>query len=148
MKITKQMKEDLIFLRKAQMILRKYWGNEGVDKFAKIKTDIDGEVESMLGKSLHEVKAYILKSFTAWGWDTDKINTWFDGQKSPFRNNIQLGEQDLADVHIAEFGLVKLAQTLLNSGMAFRDANHLVTATLMGSRPSYRQIVDLIEGKS
>ena len=147
MKMSKQIKEDLMFLRKAQMILHKYWGNEGVDRFAKIKTDIDGEVESMLGKPLHEVKAYILKSFTAWGWNTNKINTWFDGQKSPFRNNIQLGEQDLADVHVAEFGLFKLAITLQNSGMAFRDANHLVTATLMGRRPSFRQLEDLIDGK-
>jgi hypothetical protein len=145
--MSKQMKEDLMFLRKAQMILHKYWGNEGVDRFAKIKTDIDSEVESMDRKPLHEVKAYILKSFTAWGWDTDKINTWFDGQKSPFRKNIPLEEQDLAKLLVAEFWLFKLAQMLLNSEMTFRDANHLVSATTMGDRPSFRQIQDLIDGK-
>ena len=142
------MREDLLFLRKCHEILRKYWGKEGVDRFAKIKTDIDQEVESMLGKLMPEASAYITKSFTAWGWDTDKINQWFASQKSPFRNNVQLGEQELADVLVAEFSLIKLTVTLQNNGMSFEDATKLVTATLMGGRPSYRQLRDLIDGNS
>ena len=147
MKMTKRMKEDLLFLRKCYEILRKYWGKEGVARFAKIKTDLDQEVESMLGKPMPEVSAYITKSFLEWGWDAEKINQWFASKKSPFRNNVQLGEQELADVLVAELSLLKLTVTLQNNGMSFEDARPLVTATLMGGRPSYHQLINLLDGK-
>jgi len=139
--MTKQMKEDAVLFQKAVGILHKYWGKEGEDRFGKMQVEIDRELQFLIGKPIHELRACISKYFTALSLDSDKINKWLDRrQKNPFGTNIHLEENELADSLLAEFALFKLAIALHNSGISHGDVTELVTATFIARRPQYRNL--------
>lgn len=151
MKMTKQPKEEKLFLQKAVRILHKYWGKEGKKRFIKILAYLEDELQPLRGKTVHEVQEYVSTSFTAWGWDNDEIKVWFDGkssgQKTPFWKNSQLGENEAAVVLFGDFLLTKLAITLKNSGMSYEEISHLVSATVIAIRLEMEgEISSLLDG--
>ena len=134
MKMTKQMQKDFKFLKDTQKMLISYWGGNGFENFAKIGQDLETELESLYEQNLEHVTSYLLEYFKKRSWSEEKISRWMDGKSSPFRKGLRVKDEELAQVLVAEFTLIRLADVLQTFGLPQEAITTLITAYFIAGR--------------
>jgi hypothetical protein len=123
MKMTKQMQEDFKFLKDTKKMMVSYWGEKGFEIFSGIHQDIEAELAPLYEQSLEQVTSYVLAYFRKYNWPEEKISRWLAGKKSPFRKGLQVNDEILPQVLVAEFSLIRLGDVLLTLGLPLEAIN-------------------------